>query len=213
MTTTPTPAMPARLPSKKQLAITTAIALMAAIAILTAFVLPAEYGLDPLGTGDALGLTAMSRPAQSAPPPPLPAGSEMKPTQNGPVSQYSAPFKTDRVQFTLGPYDHVEYKYQLAEGGQMMFSWQATAPVINDFHGVVEGEPIREQSYDTSNWQEGHGSFTAPFTGIHGWYWENPAAQPVTVTLQTSGFYGSAFEFKSDKTTVPHELGVPRQKP
>ena len=204
--TTPAPTIPTGLPSRRQLAITTALALLVAAAILVAVVLPAEYGIDPLGTGNALGLTALSRPAKREPPPSLPAGSDLKPTVVGPVGQYSAPFKVDRVQFTLGPYDYVEYKYHLVEGGQMVFSWKASEPVINDFHGELNADPDKVTSFDTSNWQEAHGAFTAPFTGIHGWYWENPTGKPVTVTLQTSGFYGSAIEFRSDKTKVPHEL-------
>jgi hypothetical protein len=208
--TTPAPTVP-DLPSRRQLAITTAAALLVAAAILVAFVLPAEYGIDPLGTGNALGLTAMSQPAKREPPPALPTGSDMKPTVVGPVGQYSAPFKVDRVQFTLGPYDYVEYKYHLVEGGQMVFSWKASEPVINDFHGELNADPDKVTSFDTSNWQEAHGTFTAPFTGIHGWYWENPTGKPITVTLQTSGFYGSAIEFRSDKTKVPHELSRPRE--
>lgn len=209
--TTPTPTIPTALPSPRRLAITTAIALLVAITILVVFVLPAEYGIDPLGTGDALGLTALSRPVKQPPPAPLPAGSDMKPNPLGPISQYSAPFKTDRVQFTLGPYDYVEYKYQMVEGGQMVFAWKATAPVINDFHGELNADPEKVTSFDTTNWQDAQGTFTAPFTGIHGWYWENPTGKPITVTLQTSGFYGSAIEFKSDKTTAPHELARPKE--
>jgi hypothetical protein len=52
----------APLPSMRTLAITTAIALGLAAVILVTTVLPAEYGIDPLGTGEALGLTAIARP-------------------------------------------------------------------------------------------------------------------------------------------------------
>jgi hypothetical protein len=199
------------LPSKRQLTITTLLALTIAAVILVTTVLPAEYGLDPTGAGDALGLTVMSRAAKRPPPEPLPAGSDLKPTTDGPIARYSAPFKVDRVQFTLGPYDYVEYKYQLVEGGQMMFSWKASEPVINDFHGELNADPDKVTSFDTTNWQDAHGTFSAPFTGIHGWYWENPTGKPITVTLQTSGFYGSAIEFRSDKTKVPHELAIPKE--
>jgi hypothetical protein len=210
MTTIPTN-QTIELPSKRQLAITTLAAIAVAAVILVTTVLPAEYGIDPTGAGAALGLTAMSRPIKSAPPPPLPSGSDVKPVQDGPIGHYSAPFKVDHVQFTLGPYDYIEYKYQLVEGAQMNFSWSATRPVINDFHGEVNADPDREESFDKSPWQDAHGTFTAPFTGIHGWYWENPEGKPITVTLHTSGFYGSAIEFRSDKTRVPHELSAPKE--
>jgi hypothetical protein len=47
---------------------------------------------------------------------------------------------------------------------------------------------------------------TAPFTGIHGWYWENPGGSPITIHLASSGFYGSAVEIRSDRTRHPRTL-------
>src|SRR5205085_2072020 len=63
-----------QLPSKQQLLITTAIALLVATIILVTTVLPAEYGVDPTGAGAALGLTVLSRSAKQPPPEPLPTG-------------------------------------------------------------------------------------------------------------------------------------------
>jgi len=197
------------LPSRSRLAVTTLAALAVAVVILMTIVLPAEYGIDPLGSGEALGLTAMSRPI-AVEPIPLPAGGDaLKPTPNGPINLYGAPFKVDAVEFVLGPYDYVEYKYQLQEGAQMQFAWKATRPVIHDFHGEVGADPTQVKSFDKSNRQEAIGALTAPFAGIHGWYWENPGAESVTVTLKSSGFYSGALEFRSDKTRKTHELSVP----
>jgi len=187
----------------------TLLAAIVAGVILFVAVLPAEYGIDPLGTGERLGLTALARAA--APPPiQLPTGdAALKPVANGPEMQYGAPFKTDTITFTLGPYDYIEYKYVLQEGAQMQFSWKASVPVIHDFHGEHADDPNNVQSYDKSTRADANGAFAAPFRGIHGWYWENPGGTPVTVTLQTSGFYGSAIEFRSDKTQITHELKAP----
>ena len=199
----------APLPSARTLAITTAAALVLAGVILVTTVLPAEYGIDPLGTGEALGLTAISRPvavdAAAAPE----GATALKPVQNGSLSQYAAPYKADAVTFILGPYDYVEYKYRLEEGAQMQFSWKATAPVVHDLHGELNADPNAVTSFDKSNRQEAHAVFTAPFPGLHGWYWENPGGETITVTLRSTGFYASAMEFRSDKTKVPHELSAP----
>ena len=52
--------------STPQLLKATALALTAAGAILLTTVLPAEYGIDPTGIGQALGLTALHTPAGEA---------------------------------------------------------------------------------------------------------------------------------------------------
>jgi hypothetical protein len=43
---------------------------------------------------------------------------------------------------------------------------------------------------------EASGTMTAPFSGIHGWYWENTTDQAITVTLTSSGYYNIAHEFR-----------------
>ena len=92
------------------------------------------------------------------------------------------------------------------------FSWTATAPVIQDFHGEranpAAGEET-EESYDKLDRQGSDGAFAAPFAGIHGWYWENPNADPVTVRLSTAGFYSGAFEIRSDRTRTARTLRGP----
>ena len=49
------------LPSSARLLRSTAIAIVAAAAILLTVVLPSEYGIDPTGAGRVLGLTECSR--------------------------------------------------------------------------------------------------------------------------------------------------------
>jgi hypothetical protein len=202
----------APLPSTRTLAITTMAALVLAVVILITTVLPAEYGFDPLGTGGALGLTAIARPVVVEQPAAPEGATALKPVSSGPMAQYAAGFKIDSVTFTLGPYDYVEYKYRLEEGAQMQFSWTATAPVIHDLHGELNADPNAVTSFDKSNRRESHAGFTAPFSGLHGWYWENPGGETVTVTLTSTGFYSSAVEFRSDKTKVPHQLSAPKEE-
>ncbi len=49
------------LPSNAQLIRSTVIAILVALFILFAFVLPAEYGIDPTGIGNVIGLKEMGR--------------------------------------------------------------------------------------------------------------------------------------------------------
>ena len=200
------PSPPPVLPSRRQLAKTTVLALAIAAALLVTVVLPAEYGLDPLGTGRALGLTRLSDPPPPADPGPAP-GAPLAPTAEGPIAHYPAAFKTDSTQFVLGPYEFVEYKYRLEKGAVMLYSWSATAAVIVDFHGDPQaGGEQAAVSHEKETRQSANGEFTAPFAGIHGWYWENPGGESITVNLTSAGFYSSAIEIRSDRTRKIHEL-------
>lgn len=199
------PAQP--LPSRRQLATTTAWALGVATALLVTVVLPAEYGIDPLRTGRALGLTRLAAPPAAPDVVAPPAGSALLPIVDGPIAHYPGGFKADTAQFVLGPYEFVEYKYRLEKGAAMLYSWTGTAAVIHDFHGEPEtGGENAAVSYEKKARRDASGAFTAPFSGIHGWYWENPGAETITVTLTTAGFYSSAVEIRSDRTRKTHEL-------
>lgn len=165
--------------SGRQVLVATVVALLIAGAVLVTTVLPAEYGIDPLGTGRMLGLTALAdvRPGVLAPQP------------DG--------FREDSVEFVLGPFESVEYKYHLAIGAAMVYSWTATAPVNYDMHSEPENAPEGyAESFDIADSAAAHGTYTAPFSGIHGWFWENRGTADVTITLTTAGFYTGATEFR-----------------
>ena len=60
-----------------------------------------------------------------------------------------------------------------------------------DMHGERFNAPDVEF---TSYWKEdqissGHGTFEAPFDGTHGWFWQNFAREPVTVTVRVTGYF------------------------
>ena len=189
---------------------TTAIALLVAAGILVTIVLPAEYGVDPLGTGRRLGLSQMSSARVTTIEAPDVSTAALAPTQNGPIGEYAGTYKYDVAELSLGPYEYVEYKYHLEKGANMVFEWTSSAPLIHDMHGEPDGGAKgSEQSFDKKNRREAHGSFTAPFGGIHGWYWENPGSATVTVKLSSAGFYASAIQIRSDRTRQPRTLKSP----
>lgn len=187
-------------PSARSLAVASAIAVLAAVLVLVTAVLPAEYGIDPLGTGKALGLLALSEADRQTPVPP-PEGTALAPVQNGNIALYPRPHQVDSRKFVLGPYEYVEFKYHLEKDAVMLFSWTADGDVLQDFHGDPDGgAKDGTLSYDKQPRRTIDGSFIAPFSGIHGWYWENPSAETVTVKVTTSGFYGAAYEFTMKST-------------
>ena len=181
------------------------VALIVAVVLLFTAILPAEYGFDPLGTGTALGLTQISA---STPPPEevaLPSSTPLTPVQEGPIGHFAADYNFDSVEFEIGPYEYIEYKYRLEQGATMLYSWTASASLVHDFHGEKDGTPSDQaQSFEKRDRAQASGSFTAPFPGIHGWYWENPGGETVKVKLTTAGFYSSGLEIRSDRSRHTH---------
>ena len=195
-------------PSNRQLAKATATALGIAGLLLVTVILPAEYGVDPLRTGAALGLIKLS--AATPLPEELVKPDEtgaLTPNAEGPIAHYASEYKFDSVEFEIPPYEYVEYKYRLEKGASMLYSWAATSELIHDMHGDPDGAPANSaESFDKHNRRLANGVFTAPFSGIHGWYWENPGGEPVKVKLTTSGFYSAALEIRLDHSRHAHEL-------
>lgn len=191
-------------PSKRKIAQATAIALLVAIVLLFTAVLPAEYGIDPLHTGKALGLTdisksvagstAASAAGESAPGPALEA-----PVMKGTFLAQPAGYKVDSREIKLAQGDGIEIKYHLQKGAGMVYSWSVSNNelLFYEFHAEPDVKPAGAGedyyvSYDKDD-QVGksqyHGTFIAPDTGIHGWFWENQTGVPVTLKLTTAGFY------------------------
>ncbi|MBN9554893.1 MAG: hypothetical protein J0H61_09510 [Alphaproteobacteria bacterium] len=183
-------------PSQASLLKASAIAFVGAAFLLVTTVLPAEYGIDPLGTGAALGLLAISKPG-NGPPLILPAGGRgLTPVQRGDVAQYAGAYHVDSAEFVIEPYEYMEYKYHLEKGASMIFSWNASEVVTHDFHDEPDADSVKGvKSFDKRDAQSANGGFTAPFTGIHGWYWENKGTHRVTVKVKSAGFYSTAIEF------------------
>jgi hypothetical protein len=107
-------------------------------------------------------------------------------------------FKTDSMEFTLAPKEGMEYKYRLAKGAGLLFSWVATAPVHVELHSEPEAGPKGyAETFDKHDSREsGHGNYVAPFAGIHGWYWENRTDRDVVVRIVSAGHYNESLEFR-----------------
>lgn len=177
----------------------TLLALAVAIVVLVTAILPAEYGIDPLGTGRATGLLALYE-AEATAGDPAPAVITADPS--GPLLPQGADYKVDSMTFTLPPGEFIEYKYQLPLGGTMLYTWTATADVEFDFHTEPEGRGAAgSESFEKGEARAGRGSYRARYPGIHGWYWNNRTDDEVTISLTTAGFYQEARQFRPDGTT------------
>lgn len=189
--------VPIGVPSPGRLALATLGALLVAALLLVTVVLPAEYALDPLKTGAALGLTPLGDAGRAASAAPVVLNTAAQP---GGHSAQPGAFRRETVSFTLGPREGIEYKYRLAKGGSMVYSWRASANVNYDMHSEPDSGPRGyAESFDKQDGKDhAHGTYTAPFPGIHGWYWENPTRFTITVNLTTAGFYEHSLEFRAD---------------
>lgn len=115
------------------------------------------------------------------------------------ISPRNAAYRSDEITFELAAGEGIEYKYRLEEGETMLYSWSSSGPVRTEMHAEADGqaEGTAEFFEVVESSQAGHGSYTAPFPGIHGWWWLNLSEdEAVTVTLHSSGFYGNATEFR-----------------
>ncbi|AOR76437.1 hypothetical protein [Novosphingobium resinovorum] len=176
---------------------------IAAAAILTLFVLPAEWGIDPTGVGKALGLTRMAGGAEADETDSPEVAAAAKATSTLAVPDQSKlniearqALRSDEKTLTLPPHSGVEIKAHMVKGDHLIFEWSSTGPIRMDMHGEPKGGKDGEF---TSYWKQkdmsgAKGSFTAPFEGTHGWYWRNGGETPVTIKLKTSGFYQDLFE-------------------
>ena len=196
--TSPAPSLPYQAP-RDALFKAIGAAAAGAAAILVLFVLPAERGIDLTGAGKALGLTRMAGGAESDGPdaPAAPAAPALAvPPQTRENIAAATPWRSDEKTVTLAPHSGIEVKAHMGQGDHLVFRWTSTGPIRMDMHGEPKGakDGAFTDYWKQKNLTEARGSFTAPFEGTHGWYWRNGGETPVTITLNTNGFYRDLFE-------------------
>jgi hypothetical protein len=188
-------------------------ALLMGIVVLVTAVLPAEYGIDPTGSGRLLGFSKLYQPAEATndkvvaeAPAQKPvkiltmedAGSDpdvKKPTEANnppPAKQYEA--REDKVTIVIPAGKGLEYKVLLLKYGSMKYEWITDKGILFfDFHGEVkEANPPKNvfyESYTVAYSNNMIGTFLAPFEGRHGWYFKNSGSSDMTVTLRLKGEY------------------------
>jgi hypothetical protein len=184
------------LPSSKSLIKATAFALVAAIILLFTAILPAEYGIDPTGIGERIGLTVLNT-ASAIEEDEVAVTPDTGSLSTGlnPVWKSDMQYRADSLTVTLLPNQGSELKSKMKVGENFSFNWEVQGGVVNfDMHG----EKINDGDRFTSYWlgrnaSSSKGSFSAPFDGTHGWYWKNKGTDPVTIHLTVSGFYDAFY--------------------
>jgi hypothetical protein len=223
---------PVALPSRRHVAIGSAVAIVVAAVAMVFFILPAELGIDPTGFGTRTGLTGLAQKGPAAniylerglkrTNVLLPLGASAKPDEatlratlaaKGIAVPAGAGFVSDHWQYELLPYDSIEMKYKLSQGQPMVFAWRAAVPLHYDMHSVPDegGNPATE-SFAITDATSQTAVYVAPFTGIHGWFWQNQTLNPVTVSIDATGAFTGAVIF-DQAGEHPRELASSSPRP
>lgn len=207
----------AELPSSKQLLRSTILAAVAAVVLLVAVVLPAEYGVDPTGIGrvlrmtemgdvkqqlaaeaaaDAAGAPGASAAVSTATVASVSANAAQSVTKDLALNAAAAPVQPaapkvvwqDEIPFTLAPGEGTEIKMKMVAGAKAQYAWVVKGGEVNfDTHGDAPGKSI---SYEKGRGvASDEGVLEAAFTGNHGWFWRNRGRSEVQLVLRTRGDY------------------------
>ncbi|MDP2016183.1 MAG: transmembrane anchor protein [Hydrogenophaga sp.] len=209
----------AELPSSKQLFRSTVLAVISAVVLLVAVVLPADYGIDPTGIGRVLRLTEMGEikkqlAAEAA------ADAAAAATAGAPVqapgatvgmASANAAQPPARAAVAAAPKEpavaaapKVEWRDEMpftltpGEGTEIKLKMVQGAKV--QYSWVVEGGEVNFDTHGDApgkaiSYEKGRavssdeGVLEAAFTGNHGWYWRNRGQANVKVILRTRGDY------------------------
>ncbi len=169
-------------------------ALAVATIIMFGAVLPAEFNRDPLGLGHLSGLDRLWAPAEI----PFSASKSEAPL----AREYPQGFRADVIEIPLRAGgdstrgDELEYKVQMKKDATFIYEWSvADIPKPEefyfDFHGhtVDAGKTMTVATYKQTTGTSANGALTAPFDGVHGWFFQNQSENLVVVRLKISGFY------------------------
>jgi hypothetical protein len=201
--------------SGKNIAISAVVGALVAIAILVGFILPAEYGVDPTGIGERLGLMQMNTgPSRTIEVEVVDVLSGNEELANVEIPDFGEPIplpntsihqlgqgspRTDTLEITIDAESETEVKTLLGQSQVITYSWKTDQGTIYaDFHGHDPelGNDFWVRYLEDQEGSTGHsGSLVAPFAGEHGWYWLNYNEFPVTVTLTITGFHDDIIDY------------------
>lgn len=177
--------------------------------VLLVAVLPAEYGIDLLGTGKLFGFSKLHNKEVEMNKTSTTGLNFKKITLNDvgsstdilkPIEANNPPPKQqflkreDVIKVIVPAKKGIEYKVKMLKYGSMKYEWSTTDQIIfTDFHGEVKQDnPPKDvfyESYTVAYSNNMGGTLTAPFEGKHGWYFKNLIDNDVVVVIKLKGEY------------------------
>lgn len=197
------------LPSTVKLIKSTIIAFIIATVILITVVLPAEYGVDPTGVGEFIGLLKMGEikvslaheaaEGRATRKVEMPQGiNNVKPAIEPVVEEVKKKLNlnSDKITITLKPNEGKEIKLAMKKGKQVNFVWYTDGGKANfDSHADSKVLKISYHNYEKGSLERNEGVLEAAFDGNHGWFWRNRTSESMLVTLEVNGNYTDVLQF------------------
>lgn len=198
------------LPPTGKLIKSTLLAIATAGVLLVTVVMPAEYGIDPTGVGNAIGLkkmgeikTSLAQEAAAEEAAADEAKNQMLKTKTVlPKTQSlelqpSTTLPSDELSVTLAPDEGTEIKAFMRKGAIVSYEWWTDGGKANfDVHADSQKLKINYHNYSKGSEVRKSGEIIAAFDGSHGWFWRNRTNKNITITLKTQGDYSSIKHMK-----------------
>ena len=161
------------IPEGRSLVKATITSLVIAMVTLILVILPAEYNIDPTGIGQKLGLTIFNEETREK------------------VASNNIDSEKNAVVLTIPAGKGIEYKLSMSQFSKVTYEWvSGGGSLYVDLHGEPKGDTTGYfESYAVATLSRMKGSFTAPFEGSHGWYWQNNSDTDIQVQLIFNGDY------------------------
>ena len=183
------------LPTSSQLLKSTMVAICVGCAMLILVILPAEYGTDPTGVGELLGLKKMGEIKTRLKQDFLKENQVFK-ESNGAKDELMVESETgkenqDVMEFVIAPDEAIEIKLEMIEGSFAKYEWETQNGGLNyNLHGDGYKGSQKSITYKKGRMTSSDiGEIISEFDGYHGWFWRNRNSTAVTVTLETIGNY------------------------
>lgn len=118
------------------------------------------------------------------------------PLGEGVVAIQPGKWRTDVIDISVAPGEGLEYKLTMKKGEGVVYNVSYTGlehpgMMVVEFHGHTEQvDGVGDlMYYSKTGGSPESGVFTAPWDGIHGWYFKNESPVEVTARLELAGFY------------------------
>ena len=179
------------LPTSSQLLKSTIIAFVVASFLLLLVILPAEYGVDPTGVGEFIGLKKKGEIKISLEKEALTEPEILKDnlTKNEKVKSGIFEEKQDIMEVEIASGEAIEIKLEMKKGAIAQYKWSTENGALNfNLHG--DGY---KGMHKTATYKKGKmvasdkGELVAEFDGYHGWFWRNRNDATVKALLEVTG--------------------------